>query len=454
MKFLIRDYVAIIAVLLVLVMTVLDGTVVNVALPVLASEFGVSDSVSVWVVTSYQLVITMLLLPFSLAGDLYGYRRVFLWGVVIFTVGSCFCALSQSFGLFIASRCVQGLGAACVMGVNIALTRQIYPQRVLSRGLALNAMVIAVSTAAGPTISGALLSVVSWHWLFIVNLPFGVCAYFVGRRYLPENSNSAGNRKYDWLGAFLNAAFFGLLILALGNFSRGEGLVVNLTLLGIGLLCGALYFRRESRIALPMLPVDLFRIRLFSMSIFTSMCSFVGQNSAMVALPFLLMNGCGFPVSVTGLLMTPWPLATMIISPFAARLAERFSAGLVAATGMFVFASGLISLMVLPLVSSGVVDVAWRMLLCGVGFGLYQTPNNIVMVSATPFLRSGSAGGMQGTSRLIGQTLGATLVSLVFVFSASGVSGARSSLGVSIFFAVVAGIFSIVRVSGRESSAV
>lgn len=171
-----RSYSAIIAILIVLVMTVLDVTVVNVAIPVLAREFGISDSLSVWIVTIYELVITMLLLPLSSLGDKYSYRRTFLIGVVVFTLSSALCAASSNFTWILAARALQGIGAACVMSVNIALTRLIYPKEILGRGLALNSMVIASATAAGPTIAGALLSVASWHWLFLINVPFGIAA--------------------------------------------------------------------------------------------------------------------------------------------------------------------------------------------------------------------------------------------------------------------------------------
>ena len=197
----IRNYAAIVAILLVLVMTVLDVTVVNVALPVLAVKFGVSDSYTVWIITVYQLVITMLLLPLSSVGDLYSYRRTFLTGVVIFTLASVLCAVSNSFAMIIVSRALQGIGAASVMGVNIALTRLIYPREVLGRGLALNAMVIAIATAAGPTIAGAILSMASWHWLFLINLPFGIAAFFIGRKLLPANPPKPDKQKFDWVSA-------------------------------------------------------------------------------------------------------------------------------------------------------------------------------------------------------------------------------------------------------------
>lgn len=447
-----RNYAAIIAILLVLVMTVLDVTLVNVALPVLVVKFGVSDSSTVWIITAYQLVITMLLLPLSSVGDLYSYRRTFLIGVVIFTLASALCAISGSFAMIIASRALQGIGAASVMSVNIALTRLIYPREVLGRGLALNAMVIAIATAAGPTIAGAILSVASWHWLFLINLPFGIAAFFIGRRLLPHNPPKTGKPEFDWISAVENAVVFGLIFYSLGSFARKGDFLVCLCLLLTGIVIGFFYVRRQLSRPVPMLPVDLFRIRLYSLSILTSVCSFIAQNVAMIALPFLFLNSLGFSAITTGLLMTPWPLATMIVSPLAARFVEKHNPGATAAAGMGVYAIGILLLLLLPDTGVSVWNIAWRMAVCGIGFGMFQTPNNIVMVIATPIHRTGGAGGMQSTARLVGQTLGATIVTVVFALIAAPVSAVTTCLCLALGMAVLAGVLSLSR-TGRLRNA-
>lgn len=450
-KFSIRRYIAVLAILIVLVMTVLDVTVVNVALPVIASKFNISNSYAVWIVTIYQLVITMLLLPVSSFGDRNSYRKCFLSGVFIFTIASAMCAASTSFAIIVVARALQGIGAACVMGVNIALTRLIYPRNVLGRGLALNAMVIAIATAAGPTIAGALLSVASWHWLFLINVPFGIMAFVLGKRLLPNNPPHENVEKYDWTSGLMNAITFGLIFFALGNYAREGEIVLNSGILACGLIIGFFYLRRQFNRKAPMLPVDLFKIRLYSLSIFTSVCSFIAQNMAMIALPFLFLKTFGFSEIATGLLMTPWPLATMIISPLAARFVEKHNAGATAAVGMAVYALGVLSIMFIP--QSGVSEwnIAWRMAVCGVGFGLFQTPNNIVMVMATPIQRTGSAGGMQSTARLVGQTFGATLVTIVFALISLPYNSVRMCLGLALVMAVIAGLLSLSRYSGAKS---
>ena len=451
----IHRYIAIGSVLLVLAMTVLDGSVVNVALPILAKEFGVSDSSAIWIVTVYQLVITMLLLPVSSLGDIFSYRQNYIIGIVIFTIGSALCGLSPNFQTIIIARTLQGIGAAMVMAVNVALVRLIYPPEYLGRGLAVNTMVIAIASAAGPSLAGFILSITSWHWLFLINIPLGVAAFFMAFRYLPQNPKRDHKIKFDTIGAIANVIVFGSLFYALGNFSRGGDQLTNILLLICGIVVGVFYIRHLRGHEDPMLPIDLLHSKLYSLSIFTYTSSFIAQNIAMIALPFLFLNGFGFSELTTGLLMTPWPLATMIVSPFAARFIERHNAGATAAFGMLVYAAGVLLLLTIP-TGTGVSewDIACRMALCGCGFGIFQTPNATVMISATPISRSGAAGGFQSTARIGGQTFGATLVTLIFAWMAkptdagslsNGAPGVHVCLVIALCCAIVSGAFSISR---------
>lgn len=439
-----HKYVAITSVILLLVMTVLDVSLVNVALPVISNEFHVSESATIWLVTIYQLIIVMLLLPLSSVGDQYSYKRNFLAGVVVFTIGSGLCAMSQTFTMLLISRAIQALGGAGVMSVNVALTRVIYPRNILGRGLALNAMFISIATAAGPSLAGWILSVTTWHWLFLINIPFGIVAFLIGIRTLPRNPNPPKRPHFDWVGAIMNLAFFGLLFYSLGNIVQKGDLLICTILIIIALAIGALYIRRELKSEHPMFPIDLFRTRLYSTSILTSVCSFIAQNLTMIALPFLFLSILKFSELATGLVMTPWPLATMIISPLAARWIEKHNAAYTAATGMLIFMIGLVLLVFIPIYAS-VWDIAWRMAICGIGFGFFQTPNNIVMVMATPVERTGAAGGMQSTARLTGQTLGSSFVSIVFAVIATINLAVEISLWVALGFAVIACVFSIDR---------
>lgn len=439
-----RKHIAVVSIIILLVMTVLDVSLVNVALPVIADEFGVAESSTVWVVTVYQLVIVMLLLPLASIGDQFSYRRNFLIGLVIFTIGSTACAISTSFLFLLLSRVLQAVGAAGVMSVNVALVRVIYPRNILGRGLALNAMFISIASAAGPSLAGWILSITDWHWLFFINLPFGLIAFIIGVRTLPPNPNKPKEPHFDIPGGLLNALFFGLLFYSLGNLGEKDNLVPGIVFTVVALGIGFIFVRREMKSEHPMFPIDLFKIRLYSTSILTSMSSFIAQNLSMIALPFLFLSVMKLTEFHTGLVMTPWPLATMIVSPLAARWIERHNAAYTAATGMLIFMAGLILLVNLS-PDAGIWDIIWRMAICGIGFGFFQTPNNIVMVMATPIERTGAAGGTQSTARLTGQTFGSTLVSILFAASASIHQSVKVCLWCAFAFAVVACIFSFDR---------
>ncbi len=282
-----KQYFAVVAVLLAIMMSVLDGTIMNIALPTLAHDFDVTPSNAIWIVNAYQLVITMTLLSFASLGDIYGYRRIFLTGISIFAGASLACALSDSFWMLTVSRIIQGFGAACVMSVNTALIRLIYPPQILGRGMGVNAMVVAVSAAAGPSIAGSILALGSWHWLFVINIPLGLAALVIGHRFLPHNPASDTKHKFDKISAIANALTFGLLIYTLEGFAHAENrkfIAIQLVLL---IIIGTYFIRRQLKETTPILPVDLLKIPIFALSIGTSITSFTAQMLAMVSLPFL-----------------------------------------------------------------------------------------------------------------------------------------------------------------------
>jgi DHA2 family multidrug resistance protein-like MFS transporter len=391
-------------------MAVLDGAIANVALPTIARELGASPAASVWVINAYQLTITILLLPLAALGDRIGYKCIYIPGLALFTLGSVGCALGGTLTLLIAARIFQGVGAACIMSMNAALVRATYPAKMLGRGIGYNAMVLSMSAAIGPTLAALILSVGSWQWLFLINLPIGIAALIVGRKSLPDPHGHG--RPFDWASALLSAAMMGLAVFGAETFAR-ESSTAGFIMIAAGLLAGVALVWRERGEASPLMPLDLLRIPIFTLSITTSVVSFAAQMLAYVAIPFLLQSVLGRSVFATGLLMTPWPIAVGIAAPFAGRLADRVNAGLLGGIGLAIFAAGLYFLSKLG-TSPDNFQIAWRMAVCGLGFGLFQSPNNRTIVSAAPKPRSGAAGGMLATARLLGQTAGAVTVGVAF----------------------------------------
>ncbi len=433
---------AVIAICFAMSMSGLDTNITNVVLPTLSQQFGTSPSATTWIINGYQLAIVVSLLSFSSMGEIFGYRGVFLTGIAMFCVTSLACALATSFWSLTIARVLQGLSASAITSVNTAQLRTIYPSNQLGRGLGINAMIIAISAAAGPSIASAILSVGTWHWLFAINIPIGLVALILGWKFLPKKEERAP-RKFDTTSAIANAVTFGLLFYTLDGFAHQEQrkfLVIQIIILAI---VGTYYIRRQLGQKAPLLPLDLLRVPSFTLSISTSVCSFTAQMLAMVSLPFFLQNTLGHSEVMTGLLLTPWPLAALVAAPTAGYLVERIHPGVLGSIGMVLFGVGLFSLSLLHHHSTPM-DIVWRMALCGLGFAVFQTPNNSMILAAAPTNRSGAASGMLGMARLLGQTTGTALVALLFSFVAHDKS-TFVCLWVACGFAVAAAVVSSLR---------
>lgn len=436
-----RRYWAMAAIALAITMSVLDSTIVNVALPTIARDFRSSAASSIWVVNAYQLAILVVLLPLASLGDVIGYRRVSQTGLAVFTLASLGCAFAPTLLTLTLMRVVQGLGAAGIMSVSAALVRFTYPQRHLGRAVGINAFVVATSAALGPTIAAGVLAVAHWRWLFGINVPLGLVTIVIALYALPESERT--HRPLNFAGAALYAGTFGLLLSGLQSFAHNETTALALLqIAGGGLLGWRLVLHEQVRPA-PLIPFDLLRIRLFTLSLASSVCAFMAQMGALVSLPFEIQH-LGHSAVQTGLLMTPWPLTLALVAPIAGRLADRYAAGLLGGLGLLVLAAGLMLLAVLPAPGS-VLGFAWRMALCGAGFGLFQAPNNRTMLAAAPRARSGAAGGMLSAARLTGQTLGAAGVAILF--RAYGTDGPRLTLAIAAALALTGAVVSTVRLS-------
>lgn len=443
---------AMLVIILGITVAVLDGTIVNLALPGIANQLHANAAHSIWVVNAYQIAILVMLLPLASLGDRVGYRRVYLVGMVLFAVASLAATFADSLGTLIAARAFQGLGAAGLMSVNAALVRLIYPSKLLGRGMAINSMVVATASVAGPSVAAAILSVASWPWLFALNVPLGVLVLALGSQALPANvaARSAAGLRFSWIDVLFNILMFSLIFIGAdrlgvrGEAGRGADPSAWVLLLA-GVAVGFVYLRRQFTLAVPLFPVDLLRIPVFALSMGTSVGAFCAQILSFISLPFLLLETYGRTPFEAGLLITAWPLAIVVMAPVAGRLIGRYPDGLLGGVGLALLATGLALLAALPAHPSNL-DIVWRMALCGMGFGLFQSPNNHTIVTSSPPHRSGAASGMLGTARLTGQTLGAVLLAGIFSFwGAHDGKGQIIALTLAASFAAVAAVFSTLR---------
>ena len=430
-------------------MASLDTAIANTALPAIASELNTTPAASVWIVNVYQLAMVATLLPFSSLGEIVGYRRVFLSGMLLFTLASLACAMAWSLPSLVVARLFQGVGASAMMSVNTAMLRVLYPKHLQGRAFGTNSLVVAVAFAIGPTAASLILATASWPWLFAIKVPLGLIGWFVASRMLPATRLSG--HKMDARTALYNVGAFGLLILLFGDAAHHAAGSTLLPELVAVIIFFVLLLRRQRGHQAPMLPIDLFRRPLFFLSSMTAICTFAAQGLAFVSLPFYFEVTLGRSPIETGFLMTPWAVLVAVMAPIAGRLSDRYSSGLLGGIGLAALASGLLTLVRIP-ASPGVFDIAWRMALCGIGFGFFQAPNLKAIMGSAPPERSGGASGVVATSRLVGQATGAALVAYCFTISAT--RGTTYALLLAAGFAALACIASFSRlVVAQPSSA-
>src|SRR4030095_2533155 len=414
----------------------LGNSMTSLALPYIAQDLNITAESSIWIVNATQIALIISLLPVAALADIVGYRHVYRFGLVLFSRPSIGCAFAPSLPWLLLGRTLQGLGGAAIMSVQPALVRAIHPRAQLGRGLGFNTTVVATSLAAGPSIGAAVLSIAPWPYLFAVYAPLGLISFVLAERYLPHTTHT--QRPFDGTSAALSGATFGLLIFGIDGLAHGHQRLVIACEFVLAAVLGTLFVWRQKRLADPMMPIDVFRRRIFARSLTAATCTFTAQGLAFVILPFFFHTVLGRDATSTGILLTAWPLALATIAPIAGRLADRHHARLLGTIGLTSMTTGLVLTALLPPNPSSA-DIMWRLVLCGAGFGVFASPNNRLMMNAVPRERSGSAGGIIATARTLGQTMGAALVAVVFGlfdFSSGGAAdAARAAIWLGAGFA-------------------
>lgn len=421
-------------------LVILDGGIANVALPTIARDLKVDSSAAVLIITVYQLVLVMTLLPLSAIGDRIGLRRLYQYGQILFAVASLLAFFANTLPFLLVVRALQALGAAAVLSVTSAMLRTLYSPQKLGRGLGFNSVVVSSAAALAPTAGGFLLAFASWPWLFAAAVPFALASLALGT-FLPNPPPR--NEPYDFAGALLCAATFGLLIGGLESAVHGSSPMVSAFITAIGVGLAVILVRNQKKEPRPVLPVDLLARPVLALSALGGFTVFIASMTLLISMPFRLEHTYGFTPQQVGAMMAPWPLTTLFVAPLAGTLSDKYPAGLLGGIGM---AIGIVALILIAFMPGHPTyfDVAWRMSLCGAGFGLFMSPNARLIIGSAPTERAASAGGLISTIRLCGQTIGATLVAALL---ATGLGGGSVPALVACGLAVVAGLCSIARLN-------
>jgi DHA2 family multidrug resistance protein-like MFS transporter len=305
-----------------------------------------------------------------------------------------------------------------------------------------------MGVALGPTVAAGVLSVAGWRWLFLINLPMGGVAFYFSMTALPKTPLSGG--RFDVVGTVLLAVAFGALFLGGDQLAHAGAVWLAVAVMVLGAASLAVLVRRMLGRSDPLLPVDLLARAGFRTAFLTGFFGFVASNFFIISMPFNMMNELGRSAVATGLLMTPWPVAIVLVAPVVGRLADRYPASLLSTIGLCGTATGFLLLRFLPADPSNF-DICWRIALAGAGFGLFQPPNNKAMMTTAPARRTGSASGMMSVARLLGQTVGGMLVALTLGILAPG--GVKTCLALGAATGFLAAGVSGTRMSWRDGKA-
>jgi len=412
---------------------VLDNHMLNVSIPTIRADFRVDVATVQWLTSGYMLVIGSLLLTASRLADVYGRKRLYLIGMALFIGASVLAALAPTAYALIACRLLQGIGSALVQGVGMAIIVTVFPQHERGRALGLNVATVALGAFTGPILGGIISELFGWRWIFWFRIPIAIACWIATVRLVPPDPVATARRRFDFAGGTLVFLALGSLLLALsqGRFWGWTSPEV-IGLVSLSIVLWILFFIVEVRVPEPMVPLAVFRNRMFSSASASAFFSFSATSSSMFLMPFFLIEGLGLPPSQAGFVLVPAAAMMSVSGPLSGLLSDRFGSRWLSPLGLFCVASALAALSRLG-PDAAIGDVIWRSALMGFGMGTFQSPNNNSIVSAVPReqvgLASGTANAVRNLGNVVGIAAAATIVANRQVdhaatLSAAGLAGA------------------------------
>jgi EmrB/QacA subfamily drug resistance transporter len=406
----------------------IDSSIVNIALPTLVKTFNTKFAVVQWVSLSYMLIIATLILSMGRLGDLIGKKGIYLSGMIIFTLSSMLCGISQTVYWLIFFRIVQGVGAAMMASLGVALVTEAFPTHERGKALGTIGGIVSIGIITGPVLGGILIDAMSWHWIFFVNIPIGILGSFMVLRYVPISTGGTGQR-FDFAGAatlFISVLSF-LLALTLGQ-NMGFRNQFIILLFAIWTVSFILFLYLELRVEQPMIDLRIFRDSLFSLNLFTGFISFIAIAGVVLLMPFYLENILGYNPHQVGFLLATVPISAGLASPLAGILSDRYGTRIISIVGLAILVAGFYSLTTLS-ESTTAFGYVWRFVPVGLGLGIFQSPNNSAIMGAAPKKYLGIASGLLSISRTLGQTSGIAVIGAFWAARVSFYAGTDFAAG-------------------------
>ena len=409
-----RKWLILAAVSLGMFMALLDVTIVNIAMPAIQEDFGVSWATASWVLNAYNLAMAALFLTMGRVADKFGQKLVFTTGLALFTGFSLLCGLAPSIDWLIAARFGQGVGGAMMMPVSLSILMGAFPKRQHGTAVGIWGALGTAAAALGPSIGGILVTYVNWHWIFFINVPIGIAAFVFALIVVPERKRADAAGTVDIGGILLSAGGLFCLVLALtqGN-DWGWTSWRILLFFGIAFVCFPLFYLWETRIKYPMFDFRLLRIRSFTAANTSIMAMGAALGASMLLLVIFMVNVMGYSELKAALAMTFMPFTALFVAPVAGRLNDRIGPRYLAAAGLSLFGIGLVLLAQLGAEAS-LRDVAWRLVIMGFGMGLSMPSLAAAAMGSLPPQFGGVGAGAFSTLRQIGLVLGVAISISIF----------------------------------------
>ncbi len=398
-------------------MYTIDTSIVNIALPTLVKTFHTDFATVQWVGLSYVLVVTSLVLGAARLGDMLGKKPLYLGGLIVFTLSSLLCGLAPSIEVLIGARALQGLGAVMISALGAAIIVEVFPVTERGKALGVIGAVVSLGIALGPSVGGVLIGIAGWRSIFLVNLPIGVIASLVVSKYVPHTRKHQQQR-FDFWGSVAIS-----LVLVCFSLGMTEGQRYGFSSsLPLGLLVASAFglvgfILLESRINQPMLDLSLFRSQTFSLSLLTGWLVFMTLGGSSIVIPFFLELVLHYPIAHVGILMAITPVIGGLVSPLAGNLTDRFGTRRIMLIGLVLMTIGCLALSTLNGQTHDL-DYFLRVIPLGLGWGMFQSPNNSAILGAVPPQRLGIASGLLSLTRTLGQTTGLPLFAAIFAMIA------------------------------------
>lgn len=405
-------------------MATLDGSIVNVALPVMADKLNVDTSSIQLVAAAYLIVIVGVILIFGKLGDIYGKSKMFTFGIFMFTFGSLLCGVTDSFPMLIGARMIQAVGAAGTMANSQGIITEVFPGNERGKALGIVGTSVALGALVGPGLGGLIVSILSWEYIFLINVPIGVLALIAAIKILPKEKRRE-KKKLDYLGAVL--FIFSVVPLFAGLSEGASKGFDNFFIIGafiVSLIAFVLFIFNEKRAEDPLLDLGIFSNRLFTISIICGFISFTAMFCNNMLFPFYLQGMISYSPSQSGMMLMVYPLVLTVVAPLSGTLSDKIGSEILTFIGLFVGGSGLILMSTLD-ASNAPFKMITIIVIMSVGMGLFQSPNNSLVMSTVDRSKFGIAGSVNALVRNLGMVCGIALANIIFYGMMSKRAGIR-----------------------------